>query len=320
MIEKEQYNKCFEKLLGYISSTLFHGILSEEATNIQFLTGLIGKTEFTKGEENLLSHLFTANELSYSKDPLAIVQLALAIIEVDTSPYSENRNLNNDVNHISISSGINLKIIEGEKPSVKIVANNKRSAARIVTRYSGETLFIERDPIVNTSQNGAVKQIIHGNVGQVAGRSIINNGFNMTVSMSGDVIVNGQSLSINSDSEYVEITASQIASVSVQGSSDVEYLGVSLKDLLVTINGSGDVLLHGRVHNFIARVNGSGGIHAKELMTSTAEMTLNGSGSIKANVSNDARASLTGSGTIKVIGNPTNKSQSCTGSGKIKFN
>jgi len=315
MLEQEQYTECFSKLLGFISSTFPQGNLSEDATDLRAISELIIKSELTEGEDKLLAYLFTKYELPYSKQPLAIVKLALAIIEPEASPFSENRKLSAAVNHIRINSGVNVKIIQGEAPSIKVIANSKRNASKMITRESNNTLFIEQEPTVIMGRNGSSKFRVEGRVGQVITGGVF--GGSMNIDMSGNkMIINGNDVFA---SEYIEITVRQIASIELQGSSEVEYLGFSQKDLSVTIYGSGDVSLSGKVDMLIGRVTGSGDIRAKELIAKVADLSVTGSGDIKAQVTDDVRAVVSGSGDIRVSGNPKRNSKQVTGSGSIKI-
>lgn len=319
MNEKARCSELFSKLIGYISSTFPQGSLSEEAGDLKAISTLIAKSELTESEDGLLAYLFTKNDLPCSNNPLDLAQLALSIIEPCASPHTEERKLTTAVDYIRVNSSVNVKIIQGDTPSIKVVANSKRNASKIITRESGNTLHIEQEPTVLMSRNGSVKSIIHGRVGQVISGGVVF-GDNMNIDMRGDkMTINGQRMDDIFDSEYIEVTVRTLSTIELNGSSNVTYRNFSEKALAVTILGSGDISLSGNVNQLHGFVMGSGDIKAKELIAKNARLSITGSGAIKANVVNEVDASVTGSGDIKVIGNPAKRSKSVTGSGEIKL-
>lgn len=87
----------------------------------------------------------------------------------------------------------------------------------------------------------------------------------------------------------------------------------------VNVQGSGKVSLYGHVANLEAKVVGSGGVDASELIAENASLSVTGNGKIKAFIRSEVRASVTGSGSIRVLGNPQRCDRSVFGSGNIKF-
>jgi len=314
-----QLREYLSKLIEYIAATYPQGNLSEEAGDLKAISALINKSELAEGEEQLLVYLFTKYELTFSREPLDLIQLVLSIIEPNASPYSEVRRLSSSVTQIKAKASVNVKIIKGDKPSIKIVTNGKKNASKIITREEGDTLVIDQEPTVIMSKNGSVTSIIHGRVGQVFSGGVMFGG-SMNINMNGDsMLINSQNVSEMRDSEYVEITTRTIESIQISGSSNISYKDISQTGLSVKISGSGSVALSGAVDYLRGKVSGSGDITAKELIAKNAELKVSGSGDIRANVTNHAEVEVSGSGDIKVIGKPTTKSKRCTGSGSIKF-
>lgn len=313
MSVETQHTELYSKLLAFIATTFPYGDGCEEALDLKVIADSMSTANTSELDSTSLRQIFAKYEKPFSTNLIDVVQLALSIIEPSANGYSETRELSRAVNHLRVNSSVNVRIIQGDQPSIKVVANSKRNASKMITKVSGDTLVIDQEPTVTISQDGSAKTVVHGRVGRV----FTNFSGTMNINMRGDgIAINGSNVL---DSEYIEITVRQIASVEMRGSSDVSYKDFSQKDLSLSINGSGDAFLSGTVEKLDIRVSGSGDVRAKELVAKHASLMVSGSGSIKANVTTEADAVVSGSGEIKVVGNPSKKSERVSGSGSIKF-
>lgn len=298
------------KLIGHLSLMVSQTGLSEEASDLKAISFFLEGQLRTDAEKADFHKLFEKYQMAYSTDLASVVSLAVSIIEPVSSPFTDQRELGGSVSRIRVSSSVNVRIIQGETPAVKVVAHSKRNASKMITREDGDILFIEQEPTVIHSRSGATK-IIAGRVGQV----LSNFSGAMNINMSGDSItINGTNIL---DSEYIEITARQMTSIELQGSSDVSYENFNQKEFSVSLYGSGDVYLSGTVDDLKISIMSSGDVKGKNLIAKKAKLEVMGSGTIKANVANEVEALVTGSGDIKVTGNPVKQSRRVVGSGSI---
>lgn len=104
--------------------------------------------------------------------------------------------------------------------------------------------------------------------------------------------------------------------LTVNGSGDIS-LNVESKIIQSEVNGSGDIDLKGRTIEFTANVNGSGDINSKKLTTKNSVLYINGSGDIYSTTTDKVDALVVGSGDIFVYGNPKNVIKNVKGSGDI---
>jgi hypothetical protein len=102
----------------------------------------------------------------------------------------------------------------------------------------------------------------------------------------------------------------------LSGSGDLT-LDVKTTDFETNLSGSGDVVLTGSSDNFISKTSGSGDVDAVNLTTKNANLTISGSGDMKANCSESLYARVSGSGDIAYKGNPKTKDTKVNGSGEI---
>lgn len=302
--------QMISKLIDHLSLMASQSGLGEEASDLKAISFFLEGQLLSDAETADFKKLFEKYQMAYSTELTSVVSLAVSIIEPTSSPFTDQRELGGKVSRIRVSSSVNVRIIQGEKPGVRVVAHSKRNASKMITREDGNTLYIEQEPTVIHSRSGATK-IIAGRVGQVL--SSLSGAMNINMS-GGSITINGTNIL---DSEYIEITVRQMTSIELQGSSDVSYENFNQKDLSVSLYGSGDVYLSGTVDYLNVSIMSSGDVKGKNLIAKNAKLGVMGSGTIKANVANEVEALVTGSGHIKVAGNPVKQSRRVVGSGSI---
>ncbi len=101
-------------------------------------------------------------------------------------------------------------------------------------------------------------------------------------------VVSRRTLLIDSDGSYrtrrgvlVEITIPELTVLEVEGSGDVEILGLNCREFEVELDGSGDVEFTGTVNELDIDLRGSGQIVADDLMSERVNIESHGSGDIE---------------------------------------
>jgi len=79
------------------------------------------------------------------------------------------------------------------------------------------------------------------------------------------------------------------------------------------------VVLVGQTREFTSRLDGVGGLDAKELKADTVTTYLNGVGSVKVYARKAANMYLHGVGSVTVYGNPAMRNANVSGFGKINW-
>ncbi len=137
--------------------------------------------------------------------------------------------------------------------------------------------------------------------------------------------VDGDTLDIGSTESYstslgvkLKITVPKFEGASVTGSSEIHATGVSARDFIASVTGSGSIVLAGSADLLDGQITGSGEIKATELAAKNASVGVTGSGRVLVNASEKVDASITGSGSVRYSGNPPTVQKRITGSGQIK--
>ncbi|HUL81379.1 MAG TPA: DUF2807 domain-containing protein [Gammaproteobacteria bacterium] len=86
----------------------------------------------------------------------------------------------------------------------------------------------------------------------------------------------------------------------------------------VAVNGSGSTKLNGKTKVCEFMINGSGGVGADEFACDSADVSINGSGSVTLAKIADLKVEINGSGNVKYHGQPTLRGLSVHGSGKVQ--
>ena len=214
------------------------------------------------------------------------------------------------VNRVFIMGSLKVLMEQGDKNSLEIAAEYREDLEKIKTKKNGSTLEIRVDGDVrNVSENG---NVVIGNVsfGNVFNQVVLNG---VNVQQGTSFVKGGLKGQV-----LVKIMLPELKEVSVMGSGEVKADGVDQKKINLSVQGSGEISVSGRVDSMIASVQGSGKIKTKRLISEKADLSVQGSGKIKCWVSNSADASVMVSGDIRILGNPETLKKSVMGSGKIK--
>lgn len=125
-------------------------------------------------------------------------------------------------------------------------------------------------------------------------------------------------LTINGSGDFIgknEFKSDKLE-VQVRGSGDIKAT-VNVTELSAKVHGSGDITVKGSASNQTISVHGSGDYEAIDLVSNSANASVNGSGDIEIQVSESLKARVNGSGDIVYYGNPSNVDSNVNGSGDI---
>ena len=140
-----------------------------------------------------------------------------------------------------------------------------------------------------------------------------------------EVIKNKLQISLNEsysskEKLVVNVNTPNYDEVSLSGSGNINILDFKNNNLLLNISGSGNIIGNGEVETLVVKINGSGDVMSKEIISKSATITINGSGDAEVFASDSINAKINGAGNIEYFGNPENVDSIINGSGDINSN
>jgi hypothetical protein len=121
----------------------------------------------------------------------------------------------------------------------------------------------------------------------------------------------------DSDQLSVEIVAPSVRSFTLNGSGDLYLKAYDQPDLVLEINGSGNVDAQGKAKKVELRVSGSGEADLRGLDTGDARIALSGSGEAHVAPHGATEVDVAGSGDVYLTSKPTVLSSNVAGSGEV---
>lgn len=139
-----------------------------------------------------------------------------------------------------------------------------------------------------------------------------------TVSNNKLVIELSENFSFNGPIEF-EITGDDLNNIVVEGKANIVIDDLNTKNLNISVSGSSDLHIKGKVNNLSVSVSGLGNIHADKLKAENVLVAISGSGTVEAYASNSSELNVSGLGNVNIFGKPKNRKENVTGVGHIKY-
>jgi hypothetical protein len=115
----------------------------------------------------------------------------------------------------------------------------------------------------------------------------------------------------------VYVTARRIEALAISGSGDIDAPALTGEALKLSISGSGDMRIGGKVDGLTASIAGSGDIRAGDLDAQRVNVSISGSGDATVRARQALSVSVAGSGDVRYYGDPT-IAKSIQGSGSVR--
>ena len=205
---------------------------------------------------------------------------------------SESRTVT-DFNSIDIVSSADAEIVKGDAYSVE-VSDYENIIQYLSLKVVDHRLTISIEPSTIILNNSKAKVMI----------TMPDTLKSLSITGSGDVKIK----SAFKDIEQMIIT----------GSGSIEAAQpLDIRNVEVTVLGSGNISAKGNAESVKALISGSGDINLSDLIANDADCTITGSGNIDVKVTNELKAKITGSGNINYYGNPATVSSNIMGNGDV---
>lgn len=134
-----------------------------------------------------------------------------------------------------------------------------------------------------------------------------------------------KTLQISIDKSYstnhpiiIQVSSPNIASISINGSSNVNLEDINTEHLKISLLGTADIKANGLASRLDLNVQGSGDANIKSLTADYVTVSLQGSGDIILTAKKQLDATVSGVGDIRFFGNPLKISKKISGVGDIE--
>lgn len=227
----------------------------------------------------------------------------------------ETRNVDAKVTRIKLGGVVSLTVHQGATPSL-VISGDKEGVARVITEQRGDTLEIsteKRNGVRIGWHNEKMKaDLTVPNLQEFVAQGV---GSTTISGFSGDKISITQggagSLTMNARYRTVDANLGGVGSFTLDAN--------SAERIDLRLGGAGHMTVTGQVKNLYARLSGVGSLNAEDLRADAVDLSMSGIGSANVFAKTSARLDLSGMGSATVYGNPTNRSASTSGMGKVHW-
>jgi hypothetical protein len=115
----------------------------------------------------------------------------------------------------------------------------------------------------------------------------------------------------------VEVAASALRGITVSGAGDVTLSDLEGEELVLDVDGAGELEASGSVDRLILTIDGAGDAQLAELAARTAQVDVNGAGEADLNVSEELDVTIDGAGDVSYRGDPRVRSD-IDGAGELR--
>jgi hypothetical protein len=215
---------------------------------------------------------------------------------------------------IVLQSGGSVQVEAGDTYSISLVAGDEAAFEKVKAEVKNEMLFIEKEGKTKGKNWLMLKVTIPAaKLGSltIAGSGSIEVGSQfdglkqLTVDGSGSIMINKP------------FDARNDLRAAVTGSGAIEIANLKAKNVVVSIPGSGVVVMGGTADDVKTSISGSGSASLDKLHVQSAVCNIDGSGIIEVTVDREITILISGSGAVSYWGNPK-VTQSITGSGIVE--
>lgn len=213
-------------------------------------------------------------------------------IEGNGKVTKENRTVGNFTS-IGSSGSWDVMVAYGSSNSVQVEADENLQQY-VETKVDDGMLKIKASKNVNLKSSKKIT--IYVTLSKLTGISL---------SGSGDIIGNGK---FDNDGSGV---------FRLSGSGNIKIGFNKMKDVEVSISGSGNIHLSGTANKVTAKISGSGNADCSELIADDVSASISGSGNVKAQANKSVDASIAGSGNVYYKGAANDIQKHVAGSGRV---
>jgi hypothetical protein len=181
---------------------------------------------------------------------------------------------------LELNGAFEVLLVKADKPAVKIEVRGDDELSDIVTEVRGQVLRVvnDRRRYNYTGSHKTILTIYYQQLNHLAARGAYR---------------------LRSEQKLV----ADRLDIELKGAGDT-YLEVDTQRLTAQVDGTGSTELAGRSRYQLVQLSGVGNYRGYRLATDTAEVHMNGIGSLEVNVAHQLQADAQGIGSVRYRGNP----------------
>ena len=227
-------------------------------------------------------------------------------------PADWNLEISDDNDHVHIGPGSRVETNEAGEATTRQIAWSGSDVLQI--DVPAEVIFTQAAAGASGSVKITGPKLLVDRVTVENGRIALRDGDG-----SGSISIRGHGVHISRDSDQlsIEIVAPGVRTFPLNGGGDLYLKAYDQPDLVLEVNGSGDVDAQGKVRKVDLRLSGSGQADLRGLDTGDAKITVAGSGEAHVAPHGATEVDLAGSGDVYLTSKPTVLSSNVAGSGEV---
>jgi hypothetical protein len=230
---------------------------------------------------------------------------------------------------VSLDTFADVYITPGSETAITVKAD-EHVIDKVITEVRNGVLYISTkgkirnvevlDVYIKMNKIDLIK--VNGSGDLYCSGDIQANGLRVKLEGSGDVEigleeVKNVKVTVNGSGDISLQNVSGNFSASVAGSGDLEVDHVLAERCILSLSGSGDAEMEGSCVDLTISIMGSGDLDAGRLKAVNADVEIMGSGNCVVKVANSLSAKLNGSGDLVYYGNPAKVNAVANGSGEV---
>lgn len=246
--------------------------------------------------------------------------LAFLLFSIATSAQvSQNRTVG-DFSKLKVSTGVDLIFTQDSKITVKVEADDSEKLQDIVTKISGSTLEVyvdsknfNKNDKKNKKRNNHKVLKVYVAAPNVDSFQASSSG---SITSKNDIDVKVADVKVSSSGSFSgNIKANEIT-IKASSSGDVKS-HITTQNLTVDLSSSGDANLSGTAENTVISASSSGDFNGKNLTARKASVEASSSADVTLNVTESLKAKASSSASISYSGNPAQVEVEKSSSGSV---
>lgn len=229
------------------------------------------------------------------------------------------------IQRLVLKGAVDVYIRRSSSPALCVSGETAEAVKRLKTTFRNGDLIIDQEAMsasasvttTHTRKRSLLERIFGG--GETHSVTSVSRGSTSIVSINGVTVTTVVGGSASLGRVVVGVELPELAEVCILGSGNVVLKDLQQPNLKIDVSGSGGVEVEGAVNDLAVQISGSGNVNTERLVAHRAQISVTGSGDVRAFADSAAAVRITGSGGVAISGEPEQRSEQVVGSGRVRF-